>query len=242
MRYPHNMPVVQKLVPRRNQAWAQIIPDTGAAISLPYEHVPPGIGAGADVDEPAWAELCRLSAYYVLLDKALGMLSRREHFEFELKRKLWQRERDEPLIERVLAECRRLSYIDDARAANALAAQLVQRGGMGRPRIKAELSRRGCPRELLDAVLQEHAAQIDETAETQRVLDQRRRHFAAKLEALRRKAVAKQPDARRREYELRRQLGTAVNNYLAAQGLTGDEARTASRRFVAELLGTEDQD
>lgn len=235
------MPVVLKLIPRRNRTWVQVVPDVGLELRLPVAHLPSWIAEGATVADGVWAEACRQSAYYVLLDKALSLLSHREHFEFELRRKLWQRERDESQIERVLAECRRLNYVDDSRAANTLAAQLVQRGGMGRPRIKAELSRRGCPRELLDEVLAEHTAQIDEAAETQRLLEQRRRHFAAKLVALQRKAD-KQPDPRRRDYDLRRQLGAAVSNYLAGQGLTGDEARAVSRRFILDLIGGDDQD
>lgn len=232
------MPVVLKLLARRNQAWIQIVPDSGDPASLPYEQVPPGLSEGARLSADEWAEITQRSRYYVLLNKALSLLARREHFEAELKRKLWQRERDAALVERVLAECRRLGYIDDLRAANILAAQLVARGGMGRLRIKAELIRHGCPREMLDAALQEHALQIDEALETRNLLEQRRRHFTAKREALQRK-LSKLEDVRRREHELRRQLGAAVYNYLAAQGLTGDDARGVGRRFVQELLGAD---
>lgn len=231
------MPVVAKLVLRRNRTWVQVVPDAGEAFTLPLQHAPAWLGAGVEVAAAAWAELSAAAAYYTLLDKALSLLAHSEHFEAGLRRKLYTRERDPALIERVIAECRRLGYLDDARAANLCAGQLVARGGVGRAKIKAELYRRGCPRELIDAALLEHAGQIDETVEVARLLHQRRRHFTSKLATLRRKLEQKQPDARRHGFELKRQLGAAVGNYLAAQGFSGDEARTAVQRYVLELLG-----
>lgn len=231
------MPVVAKLVLRRNRTWVQIVPDAGEAFTLPLQHAPAWLSAGASVEPATWEELRAVATYYTLLDKALALLSRSEHFEAGLRRKLYTRERDPALIERVIAECRRQGYIDDARAAGLCAGQLVARGGVGRARIKAELYRRGCPRELIDAAISEHAGQIDEAAEVAQLLDKRRRHFASKLATLRRKLALKQPDTRRHAFELKRLLGAAVGNYLAAQGFSGDEARAAVQRYVLELLG-----
>jgi SOS response regulatory protein OraA/RecX len=231
------MPIVAKLVLRRNRAWVQVVPGAGEAFTLPLQHAPAWLCAGMEVDPAAWDELRATAAYYTLLDKALALLARSEHFEAGLRRKLRDRERDAALVERVIAECRRQGYIDDARAAGLCAAQLVARGGVGRGRIKAELYRRGCPRELIDAALAEHAGQIDEAAEVAQLLAQRRKHFSSKLATLRRKLAQKQPDARRRAFELKRLFSAAVGNYLAAQGFSGDEARAAAQRYVLALLG-----
>jgi regulatory protein len=231
------MPIVAKLTLRRNRTWVQVAPTAGEALLLPLQHVPAWLSAGANVEAAAWEELRAAAAYYTLLDKALSLLSHSEHFEAGLRRKLYNRERDPALIERVIAECRRNGYLDDARAAGLCAGQLVARGGVGRARIKAELYRRGCPRELIDAALSEHAGQIDEAAEVAQLLSQRRKHFASKLATLRRKLKQKQPDARRHAFELKRQLGAAVGNYLAAQGFSSDEARAVAQRYVLELLG-----
>lgn len=230
------MPIVAKLNVRRNRTWVQVVPDAGDAFTLPLHHAPGWLCAGAAVESGAWEELRNMAAYYTLLDKALSLLSRSEHFEAGLKRKLYSRERDPALIELVINECRRLGYIDDARAAGLCAGRLVARGGVGRARIKAELFRQGCPRELIDDALSEHAGQIDKAAEAAQLLDQRRQHFTSKLATLKRKLCQQQPDARRRSFELKRQLGAAVNNYLAAQGFSGEEARSAAQRYVLELL------
>jgi regulatory protein len=230
------MPVILKVVPRRGGAWVELVPDAGDSLRLPAGHVPSWAAPGARVAQAAWTALALASRRHLLLDAAARILARREHFEAELRRKLARTEHDAALIEAALAECRRLGYVDDARAAQGYAAELGNRGGMGSPRIRAELMRRGCPAELAASAAAAYVGLIDEAAEVRVLLSRRERQFAAKLEALRRRLARKQPDARRREYALKRQLGAAVGNYLAAQGFASEEARDAALRFVERLL------
>ena len=230
------MPIVLKLIPRRRETWVEIIPDDGLPLRLPRERLPAGIAPGSAVSEADWATLTREAAYYGLLDSALRILAHREHFEAELRRKLSARERDSRLVEQVMAHCRASAYLDDARAAELIAGQLVSRGGIGRPRLKAELYRRGCPPELIGPALEHHAGGIDEREEAAQLLAARRRQFASRLAQYERRLRLKQPDARRRAFELKRLLSAAVWSYLAAQGLMSEEAREEAGAFVAGLL------
>ncbi len=76
------------------------------------------------------------------MDTALHLLARREHSEFELRRKLGARGFDVDTIERALAECRSQNLVSDARFAEALVHQRRRRG-YGPLRIRNDLRERG---------------------------------------------------------------------------------------------------
>ncbi|MBN2080754.1 regulatory protein RecX [bacterium] len=234
------MPVIIKLIPRRKNAWVELVPDDGPSLRLPREVLPAFVRADQTVDGTDWAKLIELAAYHELLDKALRILGRREHFHAELKRKLGQRTIDRELIARVLTECRRRDYLNDERAAEFTVRQLLTRGGVGRTRLRQELLKRGCPPDLARQSVLTHAADLDETDELMRLLNSRRRSLAARTERLRAKLFKQGVAPHRQAVELRRQLGLSVRNYLAGRGFTGDSARNAVDRFLDELIGADE--
>ena len=84
-------------------------------------------------------------------DKAVDLLSRRDHFPAELAAKLRQRGYPPGEIEAALARCRELGYLDEERlAARFVEVRAVQRG-WGPRRLRAELEKRGAPREVAAA-------------------------------------------------------------------------------------------
>jgi len=227
------MPVVLKLIPRRRNTWIEVVPEEGASLKLPREVLPAGIYGGSRLDGERWQELCELAEYHGLLDRALRLLGRREHFARELERKLRRYSPDRELVARVLAECRRLQYLDDERAAVYVTQQLLNRGGIGLPRLRQELLRRGCGPPLARRVTAEQAAAFDEQAGISRLLSMRERTVRARAERLRVQLAAKGHAGPRLEYELRHRLAVALQNYLAGRGFSGENTRHA----VAELLG-----
>jgi len=230
------MPVILKLIPRRRKTWVELVPDWGDSIKLPLELLTSDIATGTTVDESRWGELTALAEYHMLRDRTLRILGRREHFAGELKRKLYKYSRDGELIERVLADCRRLGYLDNERAASLLTTQLVARGGIGKSRLKQELIKRGCPVELARAQVEEHAAELDEAAVVEELLKSRRRQFASRARRMKAKLEPQHGAGARLNRELRQKLGAAVLSFLAARGLTGYVARQPARAMVEELL------
>jgi SOS response regulatory protein OraA/RecX len=230
------MPVILKLIPRRRKTWAELVPDWGDSIKLPRELLPSDIAAGTKVDESRWGELTALAEYHGLRDRALRILGRREHFIAELKSKLFMHCRDAEVIMRVLADCRRLGYLDNERAASLLTAQLIARGGIGKSRLKQELIKRGCPVELARAQVAGHSAELDEAAVVKELLKSRRRQFASRARRMKAKLEPQHGAGTRLNRELRQKLGAAVLSFLAARGLTGDVARQPAREMVEELL------
>ena len=120
------------MLPRRRRQWLELVADDGSRLRLPVEQVSDKLQPGSRIDAAEWADLERAAEYYGLLDTALRILGRREHFSAELKRKLRQRTSNRDLVERVLGECDRRNYLDDRRAAEITVQRLVDRGGISR--------------------------------------------------------------------------------------------------------------
>lgn len=231
----------------------------GAALRLPPDALPSGLEPGRELSLAEWDGLARRSEYERLLARALRLLHRRERFSAELARRLaeWQPGKarpDETRVGEVLARCRELGYLDDARALKLTLESALAQASIGPGRLRDVLMQRGCPPQLMREALAEYSKRFDEGAAASALLEKRRASFSAKLKRLREKAEAKaarsadaaadgmalkkaeRASAVQRSRRLGQQLGFAVLSYLAARGLGGEAARDAARRFTAELL------
>jgi SOS response regulatory protein OraA/RecX len=230
------VPFITNVLERRRGSWLEIFAD-GGSIRLPLELAPSGIARGDTLSDEQWAALVALSEFQVLYDIALRLLGRREHFVMELRRKLALRSMDKPLIARVIAACRERGYVDDARAAEYITTLLINRGGIGKARLKTELLSRGAGKELAEATIEAHAGELDEAQAVADLLAYRRAYFANKRDSLRRKLEEKEgQNMRKVKMLLRDKLGLAVGNFIFARGFTDEDARKAARKLVEELL------
>lgn len=80
---------------------------------------------------------------------ALRLLTRRDYGTVELQRRLLEKGFDSEAIDQVVARCRELGYLDDARYAERLTRVLLETGRAAGPRLAMELRRRGLPEELI---------------------------------------------------------------------------------------------
>ena len=101
------------------------------------------------------------TVYPNALKSALRILARREHSVVELSRKLSRRGYEEETVGRVVAECERLQYLDDRRAADQLVSRL-QRRGLGLRRIRYELEKRGFDENQSETWLRARVTPADE--------------------------------------------------------------------------------
>lgn len=230
------MPHIAKLVPRRNHTWVEITTSCGQSIKLPLDEVPHTIVAGLEIEEHTWQMLCNKSEYSLLYEKAVRSLGRREHFASELSRKLRQKSVDRELVERVVNECVKRGYLDEKRATQQLVEKLANRGGVGIQRVKAELFRSGCPKELMSWAMELAADLIDEQPVLERLLQSRKKTFQSKLDKLRR---AKQDGLTppQVERQIRQKLGASVTGFLLGRGFHSDHCRNKVRELVDELMG-----
>lgn len=85
--------------------------------------------------------------------KAVQLLASRPHFRRELQAKLAQRDFPSEEISAALDRLAQQGYLDDSKTAVSFVEQRLARGSEGRLRLKAELEKRGAPKEAVDAAL-----------------------------------------------------------------------------------------
>lgn len=108
-----------------------------------------GYISGDEIDKEQYQSLADRIAKRRCFNRALNILSRRDHCEKELYNKLRRADGDsaaQDAVERIKA----LGYINDERYAITLAEELASRKGYGIRAIKAELLRRGIDRETAE--------------------------------------------------------------------------------------------
>ncbi len=109
---------------------------------------------GKELDGEALEELRRLSARSLARDRALEVLSRRQMSRKELKSKLLQKGETEDSVEYCAQWLEERGFLDDGRYAAAVVRHYAAKG-YGAGRVRAELQRRGIPRELWEEALAE---------------------------------------------------------------------------------------
>ena len=114
--------------------------------------------------------------YQEAMNTALRLLTRRDHTSFEIFQKLEQRGFDGGIVDRVLARCRRLDYIDDERTARMYIGQLVRRG-FGFRRIRVELQKKGLSGERFENILNQYRTEIDEHEIARKVMLKKMKSF-----------------------------------------------------------------
>lgn len=127
------------------------------------------------------------SQYQKALNTAIRLLVRRDHTVFELLQKLKRRGFDPGTIEAILAECKRLNYINDERTARLFIGQLAAKG-FGLRRIRMELKKKGLKGDRFEAILRESASEIDEREIAQRILQKKIKSYQREADEKKRKA------------------------------------------------------
>ena len=110
--------------------------------------------AGKDLDEDDLKRLREKTAMAAARDHALLLLSQRPHSQKELRDKLIRKGEDADASDAAIAWLSEHGYLDDAAYAGTVVRH-YSRKGYGAQRVRAELYRRGVPRELWDDALEE---------------------------------------------------------------------------------------
>jgi regulatory protein len=95
---------------------------------------------------------------------ALGLLQRREHTTFELRRKLKARGVDDSEIDALLARLTELGFLDDRRAAELLVKGELRKRAVGRSLLAGRLRQRGLSSAIISEVLEpfDEAWEVDQ--------------------------------------------------------------------------------
>jgi regulatory protein len=93
---------------------------------------------------------------------ALNLLSRRDHSEAELRRKLSPKGFSAEALDEALTRLRSAGYLDDRRFARGFAEAAIRNGRGYGFRLRLELARRGIPDEIIEDTLAALGAEYDE--------------------------------------------------------------------------------
>jgi regulatory protein len=96
------------------------------------------------------------------LQKALALLTRRDHSEAELSKKLSRYGFFSETIKEVLNKCRNYGYLDDFRLARQRARALMTQGRAVGPKLREDLRRRGIPEETACRAIEETCEEVNE--------------------------------------------------------------------------------
>lgn len=107
------------------------------------------------IDDEELAQLETAVSSRRAFNKAVDLLSRRDHSKGELADKLMQRGFDVGAIESSFEKLESYGYLDDRRFAKTYATQLQQLKGYGKRRIVTELYRKKVCSEIIDETLDE---------------------------------------------------------------------------------------
>lgn len=95
---------------------------------------------------------------------AANILSRRDHSEAELRRKLSAKGFPEETLDETMARLKSAGYLDDRRFAHGFAESAIRNGRGYGFRLRLELSRRGVAEEIIEDTLATMGAEYDEIA------------------------------------------------------------------------------
>jgi regulatory protein len=112
------------------------------------------------------------------LNSALRILARRDHSCAELKQKLSMRGFQDEQIKAAVAECLRLSYLDDHRFAVGCLRRL-RRKGYGWRRIHQALSTKGISDGLIEETFEKHYPLREQIEDCRKVLENKIRKTSA---------------------------------------------------------------
>lgn len=111
-----------------------------------------GIKNKTEINEEELAQLKSSVNSRCAFNKAIELISRREHSRKEIITKLTQRSYGD-VAEEVADELERRGYLDDERFAVMYSKELKQRKNMGKRRISQELYNKGISREIIGNIL-----------------------------------------------------------------------------------------
>ncbi|MDZ7623228.1 MAG: regulatory protein RecX [Ignavibacteriaceae bacterium] len=120
-----------------------------------------GLKKGDDISEDRFSFLIEQNKLFHIKQRAFRLLGRRHHATSELKRKLWNKDYEQKLIDEVIEDLQNKGYLDDKEFVRAFVAEKSKTKNWSVKRIKGELFKRGIASKLIDEMLVQHPKETD---------------------------------------------------------------------------------
>jgi regulatory protein len=112
-----------------------------------------GLKKGDDISEDRFSLLIEQNKLFHIKQRAFRLLGRRQHSTSELKRKLWNKDYEQKLIDEVIEDLKKNGYLDDKEFIRAFVAEKSKTKKWSFKKIKSELIKSGLSSKLIDETL-----------------------------------------------------------------------------------------
>lgn len=109
-----------------------------------------GLKKGDEISDDRFSALIEQNKLFHIKQRAFRLLGRRQHSSSELRRKLWQKDYEQRLIDEVIDELTKNGYLDDKEFIRAFVAEKSKSKNWSSKKIKSELFKRGVVSKLID--------------------------------------------------------------------------------------------
>jgi regulatory protein len=120
-----------------------------------------GLKKGDDISDDRFSILIEQNKLFHIKQRAFRLLGRRQHSTSELRRKLWNKDYEQKLIDEVIEDLQKNGYLDDKEFIRAFVADKIKSKNWSIKKIKAELFKRGVTSKLIDEMLGEYSVESD---------------------------------------------------------------------------------
>ena len=120
-----------------------------------------GLKKGDEISDDRFSLLIEQNKLFHIKKKAFRLLGRRQHSASELRRKLWNRDYQQSLIDEVIEDLTKNGYLDDKNFVLEFIAEKSQRKNWSSKKIKAELLRRGISSNRIGQILTDQTQDFD---------------------------------------------------------------------------------
>jgi len=112
-----------------------------------------GLKKGDEISEDRFSLLLEQNKLFHIKQRAFRLLGRRMHSASELRRKLWNKDYEQKLIDEVIDDLKTNSYLDDEGFIREFVAEKTKSKSWSTKKVKTELLKRGIDNKLIDEML-----------------------------------------------------------------------------------------
>jgi regulatory protein len=120
-----------------------------------------GLKKGDDISDDRFSFLIEQNKLFHIKQRAFRLLGRRQHSSSELRRKLWNKDYEQKLIDEVIDDLQKNSYLDDKEFISAFVAEKSKSKNWSSKKIKNELIKRGLTSKIIDETFIDQPIEAD---------------------------------------------------------------------------------
>ena len=120
-----------------------------------------GLKKGDEISEDRFSSLIEQNKLFHIKQRAFRLLGRRMHSSSELRRKLWNKDYEQKLIDEVIQDLKNNGYLNDEDFIREFVAEKTKTKGWSTKKVKTELLKRGIESKLIDEMLKGNQGDSD---------------------------------------------------------------------------------